>query len=235
MAQARYEQVLIRHDFANGSGGWNTAKTLLEPHQLPAEFQACWTSWLSLTACTIDVPVAGDRMVLESPWWLDPNHAPPGAGYLGLVTWTYLDGGPDETTFGVPALDLRDVTLRVALRAENLDLKGSHLNFWFQTTMPDGRFANFVYQRAPIERHLPANGSDLELVEITLSGDPDAWTCLSTAPDRADFYGCMDVREAMSAVDNDFGFILFPVSGSPLPEDQPSGRIEIQSIELVRK
>jgi len=229
------EQVLVHHDFAAGSGGWNTAKTLLQPDQLPAEYQACWISWLGLHACTIDVPVANDRMVLESPWWLDPNHAPPGAGYLGLVTWTYVDGEPDEATYGVPTVDLRGVTLRVALRAENLDLKGSHLNFWFQTTMPDGRFANFVYRRAPIEKRLPSNGSDLELVEITLSGEPEAWTCLSSAADRSDFYGCMDVQDAMREVDQDFGLILFPVSGSPLAEDQPSGRIEIQSFELVRK
>jgi len=128
---------------------------------------------------------------------------------------------------------LREATLRLAIRAQDLDLKGSHLHFWFQTVMPDGRFANYVYTRMPLDAQLVPNATNLELLEIKLSSDPQAWTCLGAASDRMDTYGCMDVASALSAVRNDFGFILFPVSGSPLPQDQPSGRFEIQSIELV--
>lgn len=221
------------HDFAAGSGGWSTTLTLLTADQLPAEYQACWRSWLGLQACNVDVPVEGERMVLQSPWWLDPNHAPPGAGYLSLLAWVYLDGAPGTSTHGVSKMDLRDATLSVSIRAQDLDLKGSHLHFWFQTTMPDGRFANFVYTRSAIESTLAPDAHDLEWVEIKLSSDPSAWTCLGTAGARADLYGCMDVAIALRAVDNDFGFILFPVSDSPLPEHQPSGRFEIQSIQLT--
>jgi hypothetical protein len=227
--------VLYRHDFMEGAGGWSTARTLLAADQLPAQYQECWISWLSLYACNIDAPVAGQRMVLESPWWLDPNHAPPGAGYLSLLSWLYLDGAAGSTTQGLRTLDLRDATLRLELRAQNLDLAGGRLRFWFQTTMPDGRFANFVYTRTSIDASLPPNGSEPVLVEIDLSAQPAAWTCLGAASARADFYGCMDVGQALRAVDQDFGVIIFPVSDSPAPADQPSGRIEIQSIELVRR
>ena len=226
-------RVVHQQDFSEGSGGWSTALTLLQPEQVPAEKQSCWTSWLGLQACTVDAPIEGERMVLQSPWWLDPNHAPPGAGYLSLLTWVYLDGPPGSSTHGVGAIDLRDATLRIAIRAQDLDLKGSHLHFWFQTAMPDGRFANFVYTRAPIDALFVPGGNALELIELDLSSDPQAWTCLGAASDRVDTYGCTNIGDALHAVNNDFGFILFPVSGSPLPEHQPSGRFEIQSIELV--
>jgi len=81
-----------RHDFADGHGGWGTSRTLLTAADLPASYRTCWVSWLSLYACNIDAPVQNGRMQLTSPWWLDPNHAPPGAGYLSLITWVYLDG-----------------------------------------------------------------------------------------------------------------------------------------------
>ncbi|HEV8444783.1 MAG TPA: hypothetical protein VGQ27_14965 [Steroidobacteraceae bacterium] len=229
------EQVLYRHDFADGSGGWRTVHTLVSPDQLPVDSSNCFISWLGLYACTLDVPVEGGRSVLQSPWWLDPNHAKPGGyGHLNLLTWVYLNGMPGSSTEGMPSIDLRDVTLRVSMRAQAFNPAGGRLVFWFQTKMPDGRFANFAYTSSPLDAVLPPDGSELSQFNIKLVADPAAWTCLGAAVDRSDFYGCMDVVNAMSAVKDDFGFIIIPVSDSPDPAGQPMGRIEIQSIELVR-
>ena len=135
---------------------------LLQPEQVPAESQACWTSWLGLQACNIDVPVEGERMVLQSPWWLDPNHAPPGAGYLSLLTWVYLDGEPGSSTHGMSKIDLRDATLRVAIRAQDLDLI---LDIPVALTVELGR------TRIPIKQILQlAQGSVIEL--DALAGEP---------------------------------------------------------------
>jgi len=224
-----------RHDFADGHGGWGTSRTLLTAADLPASYRTCWVSWLSLYACNIDAPVQNGRMQLTSPWWLDPNHAPPGAGYLSLITWVYLDGPAGSSTFGKPTLDLTGTTLEVALRAPDLELAGGRLMFFFNTSMPGGKYANYAYSRTPIDAKLRPGDRDLTLVEIKLSSDADAWTCLGTSDVKSDLYACVDVTQAMRAIDNAFGFMILPVSDSPLPEDQPSGHIEIQSVELVRR
>ena len=62
--------------FDTGPGGWYADRH----HALPV--------WDGVAYC-------------HSPWWLDANHAPPGAGYLHLLMWTFTDrrwyaGGGDE-------------------------------------------------------------------------------------------------------------------------------------------
>jgi len=234
LGQSNSETAIYAHNFSNGSGGWNTAQTLLLPEDVPADVHECWTSWLGKLACTMDVPVADDLMMLQSPWWLDPNHAPPGAGYLSLLTWIYLDAGPGTSTEHLKEIDLRGATLRLAIRIHNLDLKGGQLVFWFQTAMPDGRSVNYVYTGMPLSSRL-IHPDELNLIEVELSSDAAVWTCLGSAEDRTDTYGCIPLAEAISRVDYDFGLIIFPVDASPLPEAQPSGTIYVQSIELVRK
>src|SRR5712672_957512 len=52
--------------FDNGPGGWYADRR----YALPV--------WDGVAYC-------------HSPWWLDANHAPPGAGYLHLLMWIYTD------------------------------------------------------------------------------------------------------------------------------------------------
>ncbi len=233
-ASAKPETMLYRHDFGEGSGGWETAQTLLEPDEVPENPIDCWTSWLGMLACTHPAPVAAGSMALKSPWWLDNNHAPPGAGYLSLLTWLYLGGINDAPTENLKELDLRDAILRVALRVEDLDLKGGQLVFWFQTLMDDGRYANFAYTGEPLNLLLHRRDAR-NRIEVTLDPDEARWTCLGTSQSRGDTYGCMPLADAMGKVNTDFGFIIFPVDGSPLVEAQPSGAVYIDSVEILRR
>ena len=54
-------------DFDQGNGGWYADRH----YALPV--------WDGVAYC-------------HGPWFLDSNHAPPGAGYLHLVMWLYTDG-----------------------------------------------------------------------------------------------------------------------------------------------
>lgn len=80
------EETLYKVDFNNGNSEWATVKTLLSPDKIPTESLECWQSWLGLQACTILATTAKGQMILSSPWWLDNNHAAPGAGNLSLLT-----------------------------------------------------------------------------------------------------------------------------------------------------
>jgi hypothetical protein len=87
------------------------------------------------------LPVWDGVAYCYSPWWLDANHAPPGAGYLHMLRWTYTAKrryqGNDEYTRQLPYLgsrfaeeghstDLRNARLTVRLRGD-VDLKGAQM------------------------------------------------------------------------------------------------------------
>jgi hypothetical protein len=221
--------VLYRHDFSNGPGGWHTVMLDVDPARPPANALACFSEEIK-TNCYVPVNTVDGHMLLESPWFHDPNHAPPGAGYLSLLTFVYLRGFGGADTAHLPELDLRNLLLRVSMKSEHLDVKEGSLYFWFQMLAPDGRWVNYAYTARPINVAL----RDEQFVEIRLrlSSDPASWTCLGASAVRADFYGCIPLVEAISHVNADFGFVILPVNEIPLEEMQPSGKIELRWVEL---
>lgn len=232
-ALATLEWPVYVAEFAAGPAGWQTVQTLLPVGQVPPDALECWTSWLELQACIVPAPVRAGALFLQSPWWLDENHAPPGgAGHLSLVAWVYVR---DIESRAPPAqLDLRGARLKAQMRAAQLDLKEGQMVFWFQTSMPGGRFANFAYTGVPLHLQL-LEPDEFNVIDIELTADPALWTCLGAHESRVDTYGCMPLEEALGCVDIAFGMIVFPVGASPQPELQPSGTIELGSFELWRR
>jgi len=221
--------VLYQHDFSNGSGGWHTVVLDVDPAQPPADSLACFTEGVK-TNCYVPVPTIDGHMVLQSPWFHDPNHAPPGAGYLSLLTFVYLRGFAGADTAQLPEIDLRGLMLRASMKTEHLDVKEGSLYFWFQMLAPDGRWVNYAYTGRSISSLL----RDEKFTEVRLrfTPDPASWTCLGASDVRSDFYGCIPLEDAMSHVNGDFGFVILPVNENPLAELQPSGKIEMEWIEL---
>lgn len=158
-----------------------------------------------------------------SPWFVDPNHAPPGAGYLHLVMWIYTAQHwyqPDmpaaarlpyqESSFADQgkSTDLRNARLTVRLRGE-IDLKGARLMLLAQAQTAKTT-ANFILTGQPIEIT-----EDWSEQTIVLANDPSQWTCIGSRQDLVDLYGCDELNTALSDVNVDLIFVLFPLDIEP--------------------
>jgi len=186
------------HHFSEGHGGWFSGR------------QFALKIWDGAAQC-------------YSPWFVDPNHAPPGAGYLHLVMWIYTSRHwyqPDmpaaarlpyqESSFADQgkSTDLRDARLTVRLRGQ-VELKGAKLLLLAQAQTPKTT-ANFILTGQPIE--ITEDWSDQTIV---LANDPTQWTCIGSRQDLSDLYGCDDLNTALSDVNVDLIFVLFPLEVEP--------------------
>jgi hypothetical protein len=178
--------------------------------------------------------------VSKSPWWVDPNHIAPGAGYLNLVAISYYEGffGYDAEVMSLVSgkpLDLRNATVKVRWRAPTLAIgPDSKLVFWFQTRAfdpfyEDQRFVNYALTGHPL---VPKSGDETWLeTEFTLTSDAGIWTCLGSSDTRTDTYGCAgSVDEALATFEADLGFvILSPDEGSAMSS---TGAVEFDAISI---
>ena len=156
-----------------------------------------------------------------SPWFLDANHAPPGAGYLHLILWIHTDqrweeGGrssrlPYRASSFVRAgksKDLRNAKLTVRLRGE-VDLKGAQLILLAQSQTPKTT-ANMVLTGQPLRIT-----EDWSEQTIVLANDEKQWTCLGARKGREQEYGCDAIDTVLSDVNCDLIFVLFPLNATP--------------------
>ena len=199
-----------------------------------------------------------------SPWWLDANHAPPGAGYLHLILWIWTDGrryaaGTPEGAW-MPAWaqtpgwstsfvtqgksrDLRSAKLTMRLRGE-LDPKGARLLLLAHAKMATTNVA-LVLTGQPI-----LLTEDWSEQTVTLSNDPQQWTCLGARRGMERQYGCDSVDRVLADVNMNLILVLFPLHPAPAhpgadapgkyagidyPADAaslPKGLIQFQSIRI---
>jgi hypothetical protein len=173
--------------------------------------------WLAWGFRGAEVPEVRDGVLFSrSPWWVDPNHAPPGAGYLHLLAFLETRSGP-HSDLGLPnrfvdegySRDLTDARLTVRLRGD-LDLRGAELVLLAQTDLPTTR-ANFVLTGQPF-----LVMRDWSEQTVVLTPDPAQWVCLGSRHGRTDFYGCGEIAEALRDVNLNLIFVLFPLTIVPL-------------------
>src|SRR5262245_52220809 len=55
-----------------------------------------WSGWISNAAGPKPLEIRDSCAISRSPWWIDYNHAPPGAGYLHLLYMLNTGGKPGE-------------------------------------------------------------------------------------------------------------------------------------------
>jgi hypothetical protein len=159
----------------------------------------------------------------QSPWWLDANHAPPGAGYLHLLLWMHTDkhlyaDKPDVLKLlpyvgngfiaGGYSRDLTNVRLTVRLRGE-ADLKGAQVLLLVQAKTARTT-ANMVFSGQPFK--LTKDWSEQTVI---LKPDPNQWTCLGGRHDMQAEYGCDEIAAVLKDVNIDIIFVLFPVKPAP--------------------
>ena len=200
--------------FDNGPGGWI------------ADLRSPLPVWDGVAYCF-------------SPWSLDANHAPPGAGYLHLLMYllTSTDEllpetrpGGNRFVAGGYSTDLRDARLTVRLRG-TMDLAGPLCNYHVPEPHPDLGGAELLLlvqsqiEGSPIARaNLVLTGQPFRTTPdwsdqtVHLTPDPSQWTCLGARHDMAHVYGCGDIEEVLADVNVDIIFVLFPLVVRPIGE-----------------
>jgi hypothetical protein len=178
-----------------------------------------WYGWISNASGPKPLEIRDSCAVSRSPWWIDYNHAPPGAGYLHLLYMLNTGGKPGEhqrevegvnrfTKGGFPR-DFANSRLTLRSRGE-LEDKGARLvllcqavqggicSGWLLTGQPFGVTPDWSEQTA------------------TLVLDPEQWTCLGSRHDRTDSYGVLPLPVVLGDVNTDILLVLHPLEIAPM-------------------
>lgn len=164
------------------------------------------------------------------PWWNDPNHILPGAGYVNLTLYGYTSsftGNSNDTNNDFVGADFS-----FSIKADTLVLPaGAHLYFWFQSYDETlGRYVNYVLSGTPIEDQL-VNGSWVN-VTLDLTADDSQWTALASSPIRVPTYDVSSsIQHALMTSVIDFG--VFVLLGNNEPPAAVTGTIQYDNLDLT--
>ena len=179
-----------------------------------------WLTWISNARGAGAIEIENGVAISRSPWWIDYNHAPPGAGYLHLPfclftghdvdhgKWEHLSG-PNRFIDNNCPTDFRNakVTLRVK---GDVQLRGAQLLFHCQAKV-GSVYVNYVLTGQPFQLTPEWNEQT-----VTLHTDPGQWTCLGSRHDRTDYYGEGPVEKVLADVSDDIIFVLYPLNVVPI-------------------
>ena len=174
-----------------------------------------WWGWESNAAGPRALEWTSGQVTSRSPWWIDYNHAPPGAGYLHMLFCTYTRGpisedfaeigGPHRLAQGGFPTDYREARVSLRLRGERRG-RGAELVMLVQANI-DGMTSAWVLTGEPVP--VTEDWSEQGLV---LAPDPSQWTCMGARHDRQDYYGHLDLERVLADVNVDIMLILFPLT-----------------------
>lgn len=155
----------------------------------------------------------------RSPWWIDYNHAPPGAGYMHLLFILLTAGkvgehyrevsGPNRFIAGGYPHNFTDARLTLRLRGE-LEARASRLLLLIQGTHGD-LCSGWLLTGQPFRVT-----SDWSEQTVVATPDPAQWACLGARHDRVDFYGHVPLPKILANVNADILLVLFPLDVAPM-------------------
>jgi hypothetical protein len=158
-------------------------------------------------------------VISRSPWWIDYNHAPPGAGYMHLLFMLLTSGKPGEHQREVAGenrfinggfgTDFTDAKLTVRLKGE-LIVHDAQLLLLCQGFHRE-TCTGWLLTGQPI-----AVTRDWSEQTITAVSDESNWTCLGSRHDRADFYGRTPLRTVLGDANANILLVLFPLDIAPM-------------------
>lgn len=184
-----------------------------------------WYGWISNARGPKPLEIRESCAVSRSPWWIDYNHAPPGAGYLHLLYMLNTGGKPGEHQREVEGINRfiqggfsRDFTgAEITLRLKGeVEAKGAALVLLCQAVQ-EGICSGWMLTGRPF--HVTPQWSEQT---ATLEPDPARWTCLGSRHDRSDFYGRLPLETVLRDVNTDILLVLYPLDirpMGPIPDD----------------
>ena len=168
----------------------------------------------------------GDSTVgSRSPWWIDYNHAPPGAGYLHMLACLNTAGGQPEAikevagtnrfiAGGYPT-DFTNSRVKLRIKGELLS-RGAELILLIQGVF-EGICSGWLLTGQPFNV-----ANDWSEQVVSLVPDPAQWTGLGSRHDRTDTYGLKPLEKILSNVNVNIMLVMFPlevVPMGPIPGD----------------
>jgi len=178
-----------------------------------------WIGWISNANGPKALEVRDSAILSRSPWWIDYNHAPPGAGYLHMLFFLITKGpfgeafkdagGPNRFVLGNYPLDFTNARITVRLRGE-LEERGAKLVLLIQATI-DGVTAPWLLTAQPL-RVTP----EWSTQTLTLVPDLQQWTALGSRHDRGDMYGVVPLDRVLANVNCDIMLVMFPLDVVPM-------------------
>jgi hypothetical protein len=155
----------------------------------------------------------------RSPWWIDYNHAPPGAGYLHMVFCLNTKGpfgeqmkeigGPNGFVAGGCPRDFTHARFTARLQGE-LIANGANLVLLAQATVGE-TITGWLLTGQPL-KVTPAWSEKT----LTCAPDEDQWTCLGARHDRTDFYDRAPLADVLRDVNVNIMLVLFPLTIAPM-------------------
>lgn len=192
-----------------------------------------WFGWHDNARGPRPLERVGSSVVSRSPWWIDYNHAPPGAGYMHLLYMLLTSGSPGENQREVSGenrfikggfgTNFTNAELTLRIRGELL-ARDTQLLLLVQGVHA-GICTGWLLTGRPLTVTPEWSEQSIRAVD-----DESAWTCLGSRHDRADFYGHTPLRTVLSDVNADILLVLFPLHiepmGPALPDDRHRQRPE---------
>lgn len=165
-----------------------------------------WFGCIAGAGGLLRLPIIEGAMVSRSPWGVDINHAPPGAGYMHLIfglptlpaenraLYQRVEPYADKNRFVEERYPRNFTNARFTVRLRGqVDLKGSHLMLHAQADV------------GPIRTNWALTGQPLQVTPdwseqtLHLTPDPAQWTCMGVRSIGADcdFYGHAPIADAL--------------------------------------
>jgi hypothetical protein len=180
---------------------------------------AGWWAWSGNSSGLKALELGKSSVISRSPWWIDYNHAPPGAGYLHMVFCLCTKGpfgetmtevaGPNGFVQGGFPRNLTNARLTFRLKGE-LKTRGANLVLLVQSTM-DSLTSGWALIGQPL-----TVGREWSEQTITAVPEPDQWVCIGSRHDRRDYYGYIELKKVLSDVNCNIMLILFPLTVAPM-------------------
>jgi hypothetical protein len=178
-----------------------------------------WFGWNDNARGPKPLEYSPGTVTSRSPWWIDYNHAPPGAGYMHLLFMLLTSGSPGEyhrevsgdNRFVKGAFGTRftDAVIQLRLKGELL-ARNTQLLLLVQG-VHKGICSGWLLTGQPI-----TVTEDWSTQTITAVDDDSMWTCLGSRHDRSDFYGTTPLKTVLNDVNADILLVLFPLDIAPM-------------------
>jgi hypothetical protein len=178
-----------------------------------------WYGWISNAAGMKALEIRDSCAISRSPWWIDYNHAPPGAGYLHLLYMLNTTGktgehqrevhGENRFVKGNYTTNFTNARMTVRLRGE-LVANGAELLLLCQGVQ-GGICSGWLLTGQPIR--VTPDWSEQTIVAVP---DPGQWKCLGSRHDRTDYYGALPLPVILADVNADILLVLHPLDVVPM-------------------
>lgn len=178
-----------------------------------------WFGWENNAAGAKRLEVGAGFVGSRSPWWIDYNHAPPGAGYMHLLFALNTTGVATEHTLELAGRNrfidsghgTNFTNAKISLRMKGeVHARGAKMILLCQGAH-DGICAGWSLTGQPFE--ITENWS---MQTITAAPDESLWTAMGTRHDRTESYGRAALQTALADVNANIILVLFPLTIEPM-------------------